>query len=212
LTEQTVLVGLLTGSLSYAVFFAYASFFEWTLHKYIMHMTMWNYPFTSHALTHHGLFRADHSYHLRREQDKPKVRFAWWNAPALVLLQSPLLVVAAYFFGWPAFFGGLLAMVTDYVLYETLHWCMHVPQDRWIERTWVFQWLNAHHHYHHLYPFKNLNVVLPLADWVMGTLIPVPAKNPTFEQINRGQGSGTGYRCCTFTRLTVSPSLLTPGP
>lgn len=73
-------------------------------------------------------------------------------------------------------------MVTDYVLYEWLHWCMHVPQGRWIERTWVFQWLNAHHHYHHLYPFKNLNVVLPLADWVMGTLIPLPAKNPTFEQ------------------------------
>src|SRR4029434_9576506 len=44
-----------------------------------------------------------------------------------------------------------------------------------------FRWLNAHHHYHHLYPFKNLNVVLPLADWVMGTLVPLPAKNPEFE-------------------------------
>jgi hypothetical protein len=181
LTESTVLFGLLKGSLSYVIFFAYASFFEWFLHKYIMHTLNWKYPFTSHALTHHGLFRADFSYHLQREQDKPKVTFAWWNAPALVLLQSPFLFVAAYFFGWAALFGGLLAMVTDYVLYEALHWCMHVPQDRWIERTWVFQWLNAHHHYHHLYPFKNLNVVLPLADWVMGTLVPLPAKNPEFE-------------------------------
>ncbi|MGE4089963.1 MAG: fatty acid hydroxylase [Candidatus Binatia bacterium] len=182
MTVQILLSGLLTCSVSFVVFSAYASFFEWALHKYIMHTQNWEYPFTAHALTHHGLFRADYTYHLQREGDKKKVTFAWWNAPALVLVQSPLLVLVWYVFGGSAVFGGLLAMVADYVLYEWLHWCMHVPQDRWIERTWVFQWLNAHHHYHHLYAFKNLNVVLPLADWVMGTLVLVPAKNPTFEQ------------------------------
>ena len=182
MTEQSIVIGLLTASVSFAVFFAYASFFEWVLHKYVMHLPTWNYPFTAHALTHHGLFRADYSYHIQREEDREKVTFAWWNAPALLLVQSPLLFLTTYFFGWTAFWGGLVALASDYVLYEYLHWCMHVPQDRWLERTWVFRWLNAHHHVHHLYAFKNLNVVLPLADWVMGTLIPTPAENPSFEQ------------------------------
>ncbi len=55
---------------------------------------------------------------------------------------------------------------------------MHVPKDRWIEKTWVFRWLNTHHYLYHRYAFKNLNVVFPLADWVLGSLIPVVAKNP----------------------------------
>jgi hypothetical protein len=180
--RNRILTILLVFGGSFVVFFAYASFFEWALHKYFMHMTTWNYPFTAHALTHHGLFRADYSYHVQREEDREKVTFAWWNAPALLLVQSPLLFIAVYFFGWAAFWGGLVALASDYVLYEYLHWCMHVPQDRWFERTWVFRWLNAHHHMHHLYALKNLNVVLPLADWVMGTLIPTPAENPSFEQ------------------------------
>ena len=151
----------------------YVSFFEWVLHKYFMHTLLWPYPFQAHALTHHGLFRADHSYHLRREQDKPQVTFAWWNAPGLFLLQMPLLLVAHAIGGPLAFWGGSAALLADYVLYEYLHWCMHIPRQRWIERTPVFQFLKAHHFLHHRYALRNLNVVLPLADWVLGTLITV---------------------------------------
>lgn len=182
MTTQSIVLAFFTGSISFVAFFAYASFFEWALHKYLMHTLIWNYPFQAHALTHHGLFRADQTYHLRRERDKKKVTFAWWNAPVLLLVQSPLLFLTVRCFGWSAFWGGMAALSWNYALYEYLHWCMHVPKDRWLERTWVFRWLNAHHHIHHQYAFKNLNVVLPLADWVMGTLILAPAKNPVFEQ------------------------------
>ena len=81
------------------------------------------------------------------------------------------------FFGWLVLWGGAAALVAYYVLYESLHFCMHVPRDRWLERTWLFRWLDAHHHLHHQYAFKNLNVVLPLADWLLGSLIPVPVEN-----------------------------------
>ena len=177
MNEHSVWLELLQGSAGFVGFFFFASFFEWTLHKYIMHSLLWNYPFHAHALVHHGLFRADRSYHLRREEDKEKVTFAWWNAPGLVLLTLPLLFGLQYVFGWPVFWGGLLAELSYYALYETLHWYMHVPRDRWIENTRVFQWLNAHHYLHHRYAFKNLNVVFPLADWVLGSLVPVAAKS-----------------------------------
>jgi hypothetical protein len=164
-------------------FFAYASFFEWVLHRYIMHSLLWNYPFQAHALVHHGLFRADHTYHLRHEKDKKKVTFAWWNAPGLLLLHMPLLLGSAYLFGWAVFWGGLTALGLYYVLYESLHWCMHVPGNRWVERTKIFQWLNGRHYLHHRYAFKNLNVVFPLADWLLCSFVPISAQHPVNEEL-----------------------------
>lgn len=168
---------LLWGVVGFVGFFSLTSFFEWTLHKYLMHSPLWNYPFHAHALVHHGIFRADHTYHLRREEDKEKVTFAWWNAPGLFLLHLPPLLGLAHFFGWSVWGGGAAALLSYYVLYEYLHFCMHVPRDRRLERMWLFRWLNAHHHLHHQYAFKNLNVVVPLADWLLGSLVPVPVEN-----------------------------------
>lgn len=177
MTIQDVGRGVLVGSASFSIFFVYVSFFEWVLHKYIMHTLIWPYPFQAHALTHHGLFRADRSYYLQREQDKPKVTFAWWNGPGLFLLQAPLLFVAWTIGGPAAVVGGSIGLLLDYVLYEYLHWCMHIPGDRWVERTRVFQFLKAHHFLHHRYALHNLNVVMPLADWAMGTLITASAED-----------------------------------
>lgn len=60
---------------------------------------------------------------------------------------------------------------------------MHVPMNRWIERTRAFQWLNAHHFIHHRYAFRNLNVVFPLADWLLGTLAPVSTLTQADRQL-----------------------------
>lgn len=153
--------------------FVYASFFEWTLHRFLMHRSyLLRYPFQTHALTHHRLFRHDESYHLARPEDIPKVRFAVWNAPLLIGLHVPLLWLVGRWTGWPMLVPGVLAMTLYYTLYETLHWCMHVPKDRWIEKTSAFRWLTAHHRAHHQLHDSNLNVVLPVADFVFRTLRP----------------------------------------
>lgn len=183
LTIHTVGQLLAKGSVSFSFFFAYVSFFEWTLHKYLMHSQIWNYPFHAHALVHHGLFRADRSYHPQAGVDIRKVTFAWWNAPGLYLLHTPLLFLGVQLFGWSVFWGGTIALFSYYFLYESLHWCMHVPTNRWIERTRTFQWLNAHHFIHHRYAFRNLNVVFPLADWLLGTLAPVSTLTQADRQL-----------------------------
>jgi sterol desaturase/sphingolipid hydroxylase (fatty acid hydroxylase superfamily) len=51
-----------------------------------------------------------------------------------------------------------------------MHYVMHVPRDRWIERTRVFRFLNEHHRLHHKDHNTNLNVVFPLADLLFRTL------------------------------------------
>ena len=151
----------------------YASFFEWTLHKYVMHypVPFFRYPFQAHAQVHHHKFRSDHSYHLQDEKDKKTVPMAWWNAPVMWLLHVPPALGVQWLTGKPVAIGVILAMVIYYAAYEYMHWCMHVPRKRNIERSGIFFRLNGHHVLHHRYTFKNLNVVLPLADMLFGTLL-----------------------------------------
>jgi len=52
-----------------------------------------------------------------------------------------------------------------------MHWCMHLPKRRHVERSGIFFRLNGHHLLHHRYMHKNFNVVLPLADLCLGTLL-----------------------------------------
>jgi sterol desaturase/sphingolipid hydroxylase (fatty acid hydroxylase superfamily) len=48
---------------------------------------------------------------------------------------------------------------------------MHLPRKRNLERSGLFFRLNGHHLLHHRYMRKNFNVVLPLADLCLGTLL-----------------------------------------
>lgn len=152
----------------------YASFFEWILHKYIMHRPLgkFDYPFKAHAIAHHQTFKADHTYHLINEKDKYTIPMAWWNGPVLVLLaQIPFLIVSILIGNYYLVHGSTIAVGCYYATYEYLHWCMHLPKKRRVEMSWIFYRLNGHHLLHHRYMTKNFNVVLPLADLLTGTIL-----------------------------------------
>src|SRR6266571_3137508 len=77
----------------------FASFFEWVLDRFLMHRPVGKltYPFDRHTLVHHRVFRADHTYHLIKEEDKHTIPMAWWNGPALVAgSQVPFLIWALF--------------------------------------------------------------------------------------------------------------------
>ncbi|MBL9134596.1 MAG: sterol desaturase family protein [Verrucomicrobiales bacterium] len=152
----------------------FASFFEWTLHRFVMHRPVgpFTYPFRTHALIHHQIFRADETYHLINESDKWTIPMAWWNGPVLVLLCSVPFAAASWWLGqWGLLVGGAVTCGLYYGTYEYLHWCMHLPRRRAVERSGIFFRLNGHHILHHRYMHKNFNVVLPLADLCLGTLL-----------------------------------------
>jgi sterol desaturase/sphingolipid hydroxylase (fatty acid hydroxylase superfamily) len=72
---------------------------------------------------------------------------------------------------WAILAGAGFTFAAYYGTYEYLHWCMHLPRKRALERSGVFFRLNGHHILHHRYMHKNFNVVLPLADFCLGTLL-----------------------------------------
>jgi hypothetical protein len=165
--------------------FVYGSFFEWFLHKYLMHQPWWQYPFRAHALVHHGLFRTGPAYFLSDARHLRKIRFAWWNAPLILILHAPAIFAIEILFNVSIACGAFAAIGAYYGLYEYLHYCMHVPKARRLEGTAWFRWLDSHHHMHHKRHANNLNVVLPLADAVFGTLIP-PRDHLTVPERKRG--------------------------
>ena len=159
---------------AFAAALVYASFFEWVLHKYLMHRPLlgFKYPFKAHAVVHHQVFRSDHTYHLHNEPDKETIPMAWWNGPALVLLSCLPFAGVAFVTGQSAIvIAAVVAVGAYYGVYERIHWCMHLPKARRMEKSWLFRRLNGHHLLHHRYMHKNFNVVLPLADLCLGTLL-----------------------------------------
>jgi hypothetical protein len=172
---MTELIGTIlwtaAGFLSAVVF---SSFFEWTLHRYVMHnpLKWFYYPFRTHTLIHHQIFRSDHTYHLVEEKDKETIPMAWWNGPVLVAVcHLPFLITGWCLNRWSFVLGALAACGAYFAAYEYMHWCMHLPRRRNIERAGLFFRLNGHHILHHRYMHKNFNVVLPLADLLLGTLL-----------------------------------------
>ena len=151
-----------------------ASFFEWLLHRFVMHRPLGGfvYAFRTHALTHHKVFKADASYHLHDPKDAHTIPMAWWNGPVLIVFMLLPFIGAGWALDSPAIMcGALLANCSYYSVYETLHWCMHQPGNRRVERNGLFFRLNGHHLLHHRYMRQNFNVVLPLADLCLGTLL-----------------------------------------
>ena len=160
--------------LGVAVAAIYASFFEWTLHRYVMHRPVgkFRYPFESHTLVHHRVFRADHTYHLIRPKDARTIPMAWWNGPLLIVIGLMPFTLASFVSNkWGLLCGAGMLCASYYGAYEYMHWCMHLPKKRQVERSGIFFRLNGHHLLHHRYMGKNFNVVLPLADLCLGTLL-----------------------------------------
>jgi hypothetical protein len=161
-------------AIGFVVTILFGSFFEWTLHRYIMHRPVgkFTYPFERHAMTHHRIFKADPTYHLIHEEDKHTIPMAWWNGPALIAVGLiPFIVTSFFVGGWALVGGAALASCCYYAAYEYMHWCMHLPRKRYLERCGIFFRLNGHHLLHHRYMHKNFNVVFPLADLCLGTLL-----------------------------------------
>jgi hypothetical protein len=160
----------------------YCSFFEWTLHKYLMHKPLlgFRYAFKAHAQTHHRIFEFEETYSLQRDEDKTLVAMAWWNAPVIIAANTPVWFGAGMIAGlghftanfWIGAVGAACSMVVYYAVYESLHWCMHVPGHRWFSNARWFKFLDDHHRMHHKRPMSNLNVVFPLADLILRTKAP----------------------------------------
>ena len=149
----------------------YGSFFEWYWHKFWMHEVRTpKEAFRGHAIVHHGLYRGDDSYFVPVEEHPQHILLKPYALPAIVLVHLPVVFFIQKYIPHTAI-GAISCTIGYFVIYEYMHWNMHVPRKQFVERFRWFQFLRHHHHLHHKHPMKNFCVLLPLADAVCGTLV-----------------------------------------
>jgi hypothetical protein len=133
------------------------------------------------------IFKFDHSYHIQDDADVEIIDMKKWAWLLILAGTAPELFAALIVFFWLGLAEAMTIVIVAliissayYVAYEYLHYCMHLPRERQLELSWVFQKQNGHHLLHHRFMNKNFNVVLPFADWLFGTLL---VRSPfTFKQ------------------------------
>jgi len=167
-----------------------ASLSEWAFHRFWLHRP-WlpKGCFTSHTLVHHQLCKFDDTFHAVEEEQHEALTFQWWGGPTLIainlapwLLLSWVLAVTRVMQPNLVLLAGVaLVFALYYAGYEGFHYLMHKPGIPWIERSRFFRFLERHHRIHHGRMDRNLNVLLPIADFMLGTLVlvsPPPQTTP----------------------------------
>ncbi len=173
--------------LSFLVFFTYASFFEWFVHRHIMHVRRFplHDAFRGHTLVHHQIYHGE-NFLAKTKGRPPHVMLRWYAFPGMLLFHVPILAFLQWITGWPIFWGAIAGATVYFVGYEYTHYLMHVPRGHFVERFRWFRFLREHHRLHHKYMLRNLNVFIPLADVCLGTLVTAegwrskPAKRARF--------------------------------
>ena len=125
--------------------------------------------FRGHTIVHHGLYKGDSSYFVPVDEHPTHILLKPYALPLIVFIHLPLMWVIEHYVAAHTMIAGVVSCTLYFVIYEYMHWNMHVPRGHYIEKFQWFQFLRNHHHLHHKYHQKNFCVLFPLADWMMGT-------------------------------------------
>jgi sterol desaturase/sphingolipid hydroxylase (fatty acid hydroxylase superfamily) len=151
-----------------------ASFVEYWAHRVPMHRRVpgLSAVFDRHTRRHHRYFTVSasrfHAHHDGHAVFFPTVLLVFFGAicallGSLVALLTSTAVAVAF----------VATSIAYYLLYETLHFAYHCP-TRWrLGRLPIVRVLAHHHRTHHAkrnMGRRNFNLVLPLFDWLLGTL------------------------------------------
>lgn len=151
------------------------SFIEHHVHRHMMHrkhilsgfIPALARVFNSHAVKHHATYAKVFSDEPVGPNEDKGIRL---NLLEGFFESLPFAAIIAFFSipGAIMFIG--VALMHHYV-WNQIHLEMHKPVHKSFSRWPVYQFLARHHALHHKYPERNFNVVLPIADYLLGTNI-----------------------------------------
>ena len=157
------------------VTFLGANFFEWFLHQHIMHRPQKNRAlraiYQRHTLMHHQFF-TDQEMRFAGEHDWRVTFFPPFALVTFICMSVPIALIAGFIF--TANIGWLVISTTTtmYLLYEFMHFCCHVDENRFVRHVPFVNTIRRHHAAHHkqsLMMERNMNLTFPIMDWLMGT-------------------------------------------
>jgi hypothetical protein len=174
--------------------FLFCNFFEWWLHRYVMHRpsqsAVFRAVYNRHTLMHHQFF-TDREMRFADHLDYRVTFFPPYALAAFTLMSIPGAIALGLLFG--ANVGWLFIATTTsvYLIYEFMHFCCHVDENAFVRHMPFVNTLRRHHIAHHAQSImmeRNMNLTFPIMDWAFGT-----------SDLNRGligtlfNGYSTGY-------------------
>ncbi|MEP6609159.1 MAG: fatty acid hydroxylase family protein [Burkholderiaceae bacterium] len=151
------------------------NFVEWGMHKFVMHRKIDVFAlraiYDRHTRQHHQYF-TDNDATIDTIREFRIVFFPW-----RVLI---VLAVFGLLFGWIASvlinpnagYIVFIGMIGHYMVYETFHFCCHVPDNRFVRNAPLINTIRRHHTAHHnmgIMMHVNMNLTFPVADWFLNT-------------------------------------------
>ena len=151
------------------------NFVEWGMHKFVMHRLVDVFAlraiYDRHTRQHHQYF-TDGDKTIGTIREFRIVFFPWRVLIVLAVMGSLFGWIAAQLINANAGYVVFITMIGHYMVYETFHFCCHIPENSWLRRIPLVNTIRRHHAAHHnmgIMMHVNMNLTLPIADWAMKT-------------------------------------------
>jgi hypothetical protein len=157
------------------VVFMFANFFEWWIHRYVMHRPS-NFPmfraiYSRHTMMHHQFF-TDQEMRFADHHDWRVTFFPPYALVVFTFMSIPPAIIAGLVIS--ANVGWLVITTTTsmYLIYEFMHFCCHVDENVFVRHMPFVNTIRRHHTAHHnqsIMMERNMNLTFPIMDCLMGT-------------------------------------------
>ena len=151
------------------------NFVEWAMHKYVMHRLVDVFAlraiYDRHVRQHHQYF-TDNDYTIDSIKEHRIVFFPWRVLMVLAVAGAVFGGIASWLINANAGYVVFITMIGHYMVYETFHFCCHVPENSFVRNMPFVNTIRRHHTAHHnlgIMMHLNMNLTFPVADWAMGT-------------------------------------------
>ncbi|TWS96163.1 sterol desaturase family protein [Reyranella sp. CPCC 100927] len=155
--------------------FLLCNFFEWWIHRYVMHRPLGikaaRAIYNRHTLMHHQFF-TDGEMRFADHRDWRVTFFPPYALATFILMSIPAAIALGWLFspntGW-LFISTTTSM---YLIYEFMHFCCHVGENAFVRHMPFVNTIRRHHAAHHSQSImmeRNMNLTFPVMDWLFGT-------------------------------------------
>jgi hypothetical protein len=151
------------------------NFVEWGMHKFVMHRLRDVFAvraiYDRHTRQHHQYF-TDNDPTIHTVKEFRIVFFPWRVLMVLAVGGGLISLAMAQVLNANAGYITFITMIGHYMVYETFHFCCHVPENWFVRNMPLVNTIRRHHAAHHnmgIMMHLNMNLTFPIADWAMGT-------------------------------------------
>jgi len=151
------------------------NFVEWGMHQHVMHRLKNVFAiraiYDRHTRQHHQYF-TDNDVTIHSTREFRIVFFPWRLLVTLGAAGALLGWLMSLAWNANAGYVVFITMMGHYLVYETLHFFCHIPEQPWLRHIPFVNTIRRHHRAHHnmgVMMHVNMNLTFPIADWALGT-------------------------------------------